>query len=362
MSIEENGQPAGQPMTEDAAANLIAGTFGDDDDNSSDDTPNDPPPEQEVTDDGEPVDDGFDAEVASATEGEEEVSDEDDDQSEETPAGDDETSEEPEYYDIDKLSPDMPFRLRDGTEYRWGDIKRGLAELQELPRQREEFQGQVSQFRQQQAQTAQRAQLLEQYLPLAVEVLKTSLPEVPPLPDPQLASQDVLAYNQQLAAHLAGKAARDEQTGKLQHLVEAQRRQQADGQQQTQAGLREYVQNEAKALQNAMPDLRDPQRAKQFYGEFIDIGQKYGFDPQELSQTRDHRLMLMARDLLAFHKAKSEKPKAVQKAKDAPPVKAPGKRKSDAEQKASQYREGMQRLRKTGSQDDAAALILNHLL
>ena len=353
MTIEDDGQPAGQPMTEDAAANLIAGTFGDDAeglDGASDEAQDDNPNAEAADADEGQGDPGYEAQ---ADEGEGEESDQ---------SSADDDPEEPEYYDIEKLSPDMPFRLRDGTEYRWGDIKRGLAELQELPRQRQEFEGQVSQFRQQQAQTAQQAQILEQYLPLAVEVLRNSAPQVLPLPDPNLASQDVLEYNQQLAAHLASKSAAEEHGAKLRQLVDAYRQQQSSASQRTQAEIQEYAQQEFHKLRDAMPDLRDPQRAKEFGNEFLSIGQHYGFTPEELQQTRDHRLFLMARDLLAFRKAQAQKPKAVQKAKGAPPVKSPGKRKSDAEQKATAYREGMQKLRQTGSQDVAADLILNHLL
>jgi hypothetical protein len=350
MTIDTEGALAGGPLTEDAAADLIMGTFGDDDETvetQSADTPSD-------TEDADYSDDGEQGEAAAETEatGEDEG---------EPPAGDDEPTEEPEFYDIEKLNPDMPFRLRDGREFKWGEIKRGLAELQDLPRYREELTAAATKFQTERTQVAQQAQFLGQTLPLAIEVLKSSLPDVPPMPDAQLASTNVLEYNKQLAAHLSGREARAARENQLRQLTEAQQAQSAQAQQADYAQQQDYLRQQHHLLTEKLPDLRDPQKARQFHDEFVQAGQAYGFSPEEMAQARDHRLMLLARDAISWRKLQASKPKAEKKAAGAPPVKAPGKRASEGEQKARVAQEKFAQLRKTGRADVADDLILNLL-
>lgn len=346
MTIGNDGISAEMPMTDSAAADLIMGTFGDDDENQTPELPSD--------DEGAEPNTTEEPELAAAEPG-----DEDEGQGE-PPAGD-ETAGEPEFYDIDKLNPDMPFRLRDGREFRWGEIKRGLAELQDLPRYRQELSAAASKFQAEREQVTQQSQYLGQTLPLAIEVLKSSMPNIPPMPDPSLASTNVLEYNKQLAAHLAGREARTARENQLRQLTEAQRAQSAQAQQADYAQQQGYLREQHHLLTEKLPDLRDPQKARQFHDEFVQAGQAYGFSPEEMAQARDHRLMLLAKDAISWRKLQASKPKAEKKAAGAPPVKAPGKRASEGEQKARVAQEKFAQLRKTGRAEVADDLILNLL-
>lgn len=346
MTDHENAQPAGyEPMTEDAAANLIMGDL------LKEEEPEESPAPAE-------------AQGAAPEEGGDE-SQTDDLYGDVDPAelSADDTNDEGTYYDIDKLDPDMTINLRDGSRVRWGDLKRDLAEARELPRHRQELEQRFSEFQQAQAQTAQQRQYLDQVLPTAIQILQNSLPEVPPIPNPALSQTNPFEYQEKLAAHLAVKEERAQKEHQLRQMVQAQ---QAGHQELTRRQMAEqaqYVQQERKKLLDALPVLRDDKKRAEFQGDVVKYGRDvYGFSEEELARVGDHRTALVLRDAIAWRKLQANKPKADAKAQSAPPVQKPGKRASESEVKASAYREDMNRLRKSGSMDDAAALILNHHL
>lgn len=343
MTDLENSLPAGgEPMTEDAAADLIMGTF-----------------EQEELETETGTETAEGAAAGEAGEGEE--GHEPDESSEAELSADD--TEEGEYYDLDKLDPDMSISLRDGTRVRWGDLKRNLAEAQEIQRHRQELNQRFNQFQQTQAQLAQQHQYLNQVLPQAIQILQGSLPEVPPMPSPALVQTDYFAYQEQLAAHLAAKEQRGQKEAQLRQMVHAQQAGHQEMARRQQSEQTAYVQDEQRKLVDAFPDLRDEGKRAQFLADVRKYGREtYGFSDDEIGRVADHRTALVLRDAIAYRKLQAQKPKAAAKAKSAPPVQRPGKRVSESEQQAVTYRKEMDALRKSGSMDDAAALILNHHL
>jgi hypothetical protein len=345
MTDHENAQPAGyEPMTEEAAANLLMGDLL----------------KEEPEDSPEPAEHQGAAPEQGA----------DDDQTDDlygdidpAEASADDTTDDGNYYDIDKLDPEMKINLRDGSRVRWGDLKRDLAEARELQRHRQDLEGRFTQFQQTEAQIAQQRQYLNQVLPTAIQILQNSLPEVPPMPDPAMVQNDFLGYQEKMAAHLAAKEQRAQKEHQLRQFAQAQQAGQQEQIRRNQVEQAQYVQQEQKKLLDALPVLRDDKKRSEFMTDVIKYGSEaYGFTHEELARVGDHRTALVLRDAIAWRKLQARKPKADAKAQSAPPVQKPGKRASESEVKASAYRDEMTRLRKSGSMDDAAALILNHHL
>jgi hypothetical protein len=333
----DNGSAAAEPMTapmsEDAAAEAIFNILPEEDEEQ-----NASPPE----DNGEPPEEGEyaadDADPADAEPGD-------------------------EAYDLDKLHGNTRIRLRDGTEWSVGDLKRRIAEVREVDRAKQEFQANASRFQQYAQQTAQQAQIFQQLVPQAIAALQTQLPDVPPPPTAEETANDPFAATEKLAAHLNAKAARDAKEQEIAQLRYAQQMQVAQAQQQQATRMKEYLQQEQGRLLERLPELRDEGRRRAFYSEFIQGGQEYGFTQQELGGVADSRLLAVMRDALAYRKAVkgSKAPQVQQKTQNATPVRQPGRRVTPSESTARQDQEDMARLRKTGRPDDALALIMRRL-
>lgn len=343
MTEQETAGPAGDGiLNEDAAANLIMGSL-------IDDEPKDT--EQATGDASRAEADAGEVDTAQAGTAETE-------QAAEPREGEDDGAD---FYDFDKIHPDTQIRLRDGTVRRFGDIKRDWADLQELPRQRQEFETLRASYSQQAAQVAQRAQFFQQVLPLVEHFMQANAPKAPepPVNDPS----DPIGNAERWAAYNDAAQKYQAQLGQMQQLARA--RDQYIAQQRHEAATQhqEHLRQHQQKLIEVMPELRDDTKRAQFASEMRKFGRDvYGFSEQEIDGIGDYRLVPLIRDAIAYRKLQATKPKVAEKVRDAAPVQKPGKRASEAEQQANAYREKMARLRKTGSVDDAAALILEHHL
>ena len=120
-----------------------------------------------------------------------------------------------------------------------------------------------------------------------------------------------------------------------------------------------YLQRELEALRASVPELADPKTATRIKETMLRLGQEvYGYTADEIGQVMDHRALRVMRDAVKYHelisgKQLAKKTKVVQKSR---PVKG-GSKKSDSNVRAVADRKN--RLRKTGSINDALGLILN---
>jgi hypothetical protein len=198
-----------------------------------------------------------------------------------------------------------------------------------------------------QAEIAQRSHEFERVTNMAVELLAAQLPQQP---DMSLLNTDPIGYMQQ-------KGAYDQHIAQLQQIVGAKQQHAQQQQAEQQQAMQTWAQGEAEALVTAMPELKQPEKARQFHNDIVKLGETYGFTPAEIAGNYDHRYLLMARDLLKMQSLMAAKPKALDKAKDAPPVQKPGARSSQNEAGRQARKEKMDRLRQTGSLNDGASVI-----
>lgn len=122
--------------------------------------------------------------------------------------------------------------------------------------------------------------------------------------------------------------------------------------------LEAHRNQEMNKLLEIMPDLKDPTKGKAMKEQMLAVGNEYGYSPDEISAIVDHRAIRVLEDARKYREIVAGKSKAVEKAtqkKRTKPLKA-GAKKASSSQK--ELRNKQNRLRKSGSVDDAVALIL----
>lgn len=116
---------------------------------------------------------------------------------------------------------------------------------------------------------------------------------------------------------------------------------------------------EAEALLAAMPEWKDPAIAKAETAALREYGHSIGFTDAELDDVFDHRAVRVLRDAMAYRDLKAKTGK-VRSAVESRKVAKPGTA-SATPSKAQDLQRAKQRLRQSGSVDDAHAAILRML-
>lgn len=199
-------------------------------------------------------------------------------------------------------------------------------------------------------QTAALAQQQQQQLEFFQKAQQTGFTEPTP-PSKQLFNDDPIAF---MEAKIAYDEAKAEHDTKVQQFQQMQKQQEQQQQQQLQA----FTQQQTQLLAEKLPDIADPQKGEVIKKGLMEVGEHYGFSQQELESVRDHRYILAMYDAMRFRKLLQKRGKATSKKQSIAPVKA-GAKKTPNVGKAKARKQKQDRLRKTGSIDDAVDLILN---
>lgn len=260
---------------------------------------------------------------------------------------------ETETPEVEEVEQPSKVRLSDGTEatldevdeWRKGNLRQSdyTRKTMELAATRKELDSRLS-------EVAQKSQNFEQAANIAIELIKARLPQAP---DMSLIQSDPIAYMQQKADH-------DAQMAQLQQLTTASQEAENTRRAQEQHVRNQFLATQRDALVEKLPELKDPAKARNFITEVATgLSQAYGVTAEDLSQLQDHRAFLIAKDALAYRKLMANKPKADAKAKDAAPVQKPGMRASPDAMKARGSKDKWDRLRRTGSLEDGASVLLD---
>ena len=199
-------------------------------------------------------------------------------------------------------------------------------------------------------QTAALAQQQQQQLEFFQKAQQTGFSEPTP-PSKELFNNDPIAY---MEAKLSYDEAKAEHDAKVQQFQQMQKQQEQQQQQQLQA----FTQQQAKLLAEKLPDIADPKKGEVIKKGLMEVGQHYGWTQQELESVRDYRYILVLYDAMRFRKLLEKRGKATSQKQSIAPVKA-GAKKTPNVGKAKARKQKQDRLRKTGSIDDAVDLILN---
>jgi hypothetical protein len=243
--------------------------------------------------------------------------------------------------------------LRDGTKVRASDARKALGELQEYRAREEQLTAYGQQLQARTDQIAQRQQYYANTLSNAIAVLRTNIPAEP---SAELKATDPIEYFLQ-------KDAREAKIGELRRLEHARQAEVQQTQVQQAQATQAFLQQEQKRLFAKIPELATPAKRSEFYRDMVDVGRNhYGFSDQEMNDISDHRIMLMARDAMAWRKFQAqEKPKAVEKAKHAVPVSKPAPRQASHDSRSSKQKALFQQAQKSGGRIDNVAAFLSEL-
>jgi hypothetical protein len=280
---------------------------------------------------------------------------------EEQPAEGDEPTEQPASEAEPEADPEpeetyvhgnAKTRLRDGTVVSVSDLKKLADEAREFRAKQPELTARQQEIAAQQAQVAQQLQVFEQVIPHALRVAQAN---IPPEPDPALRETDPIEHYQQSQR----RAAAVQEYQRLAQAEQATRQAaQVQHQQQVQQQQRAYIEAQRAELLDWKPELADPAKAGAFYKDVVVAAAKaVGFTEQDVSNVQDARLIKMAEKAWKYDQLQAQKPKVAAKAANAVPVKAPGPRPNADASRDTKVQELDQRLSKTGSLDDAVALL-----
>jgi hypothetical protein len=328
---EGNANPTGSipsgPMSVDEASNALAQLFG----------PEEGETEQEV-----------EAQLSSDEDGaasvDEELDVQDDESSDETK---DEQSEDSDETEEDEQPQVFTVKV-DGKEVEvtLDELQKGYSRTQDYTRKtqqiaeaRKAVEAETAAIRAEREQYAQLLGALQQQLESAGEQ---------PVDWDRLYAEDPIEWVRQR------ELARDKQERKAAIQSEQQRLSQLTVQQQTEE-MKAKLAQEQELLISAVPEWKDPQKAKAEKALLVEFGRKIGFSEDELKNVYDHRAVIALRKAALYDQM-------VSKRKDIKPVVNNGPRpvKPSAAGRVSSTTEGTrakQRLAKTGRVDDAAKAI-----
>lgn len=224
-------------------------------------------------------------------------------------------------------------RDKAGQDY----IQRRMQEIAQLEKQVQEQSNALAQQQNQQLEQFQKAQ-------------QNGLSEPSP-PSKELFNNDPIAY---MEAKLSYDEAKAEYDTNAQHFLQMEQQKEQRKQQQLQAFSRQQTQ----ILTEKLPVLADPQKGPVIKNDLLEVGEHYGWTQQELENVYDHRYILALYDAMRFRKLVQKRGKATSKKQSIAPVKA-GAKKMPNVGNAKARKQKQDRLRKTGSIDDAVDLILN---
>lgn len=122
-------------------------------------------------------------------------------------------------------------------------------------------------------------------------------------------------------------------------------------------------QSEAMALVEKIPEFADPQKGPAKANAMRGWLRQRGFNDQEISQVVDHRVLLVVDEAMQADRVQQARRQAESKrSNSAPAVQPPGSGRQRPDSRAAQQRAvKMDRLRKSGSPDDAISLLMDIL-
>lgn len=303
--------------------------------------------EQPEEDSYEEADDEIDAEVEDVDPDEvNEVDDEEteeDDENEYEDAEEDDESEDPvgELHTVKVDGEDKQVTLEElkrgysGQQY----VQKGMQQAAEAKKEAENVYSALMQERQNLANLVQQVQSGQNLTP-------------PTEPDSAMFDADPIGY-------MEAKIQYDNQMKQYQQnmsQVQAVMQQQSEAEQIARA---EYARQEAQRLVQVIPELADAGKAGKFKENLVRTATDvYGYTPEEIAGISSHRDFLVLRDAMKYREMMSGKKDVQSKVQKAKPAMKPGVKRVNT--KSDAVRKQKDRLKKSGSIEDALALIMQN--
>ena len=236
----------------------------------------------------------------------------------------------------------------DGRQERWtlSQLKQSAAGQGYIQQKMRENAEQAKQL---EAAKAHLAQQQQQVLQVAQQVQQGGL-QAPTPPSKDLFENDPIGYMEEKMKYDEAVQEYNVKVGQIRQLQQQQ-------QQQTQAQRQSYLQEQAKLLAEAIPDIVHPDKGDTIKKGLIDTGVAYGFSEDEMANVVDHRYVRALNDARKWRELQANKVKAKEKGSNVRPVvKAGAKRRSDG---AVTRRKQEAKAMKSGNIADMADLLIN---
>jgi len=219
-------------------------------------------------------------------------------------------------------------------------------------------QGKIQKGMQAAAEARKQAEAIQQQMAAAAQQLQAMYQQVqqqgfiapPKEPSRELFDSDPIGYMEAKMQYEDKLKAFNEQQAQMTQLQQQQMQQQQAQQQQ-------MLQSEVEALRQKIPELSNPEKADRFRADLVSTASEYyGYSPEDLSGVTDHRALMVLRDAMMWRKSQKGRSKVDEKAKKARPVIKP-QAKRTADPKRVQVQKSKAQLKKSGSVEDALALM-----
>jgi len=268
---------------------------------------------------------------------------EEDDENEYEDAEEDDESEDPvgELHTVKVDGEDKQVTLEElkrgysGQQY----VQKGMQQAAEVKKEAENVYYALMQERQNLANLVQQVQSGQNLTP-------------PTEPDSAMFDADPIGY-------MEAKIQYDNQMKQYQQnigQVQAVMQQQSEAEQVARA---EYAKQEAQRLVQVIPELADAGKAGKFKENLVRTATDvYGYTPEEIAGISSHRDFLVLRDAMKYREMMSGKKDVQSKVQKAKPAMKPGAKRVSTKSDAA--RKQKDRLKKSGSIDDALALIMQN--
>ena len=237
----------------------------------------------------------------------------------------------------------------DGKPERWtlSQLKQSAAGQGYIQQKMRENAEQAKQLEQMKAQLAQQQQ---QVLQVAQQVQQGGL-QAPTPPSKDLFENDPIGYMEEKMKYDEAVQEYNAKVGQIRQLQQQQ-------QQQTQAQRQSYLQEQARLLAEAIPDIVHPEKGDTIKKGLIDTGVAYGFSEEEMANVADHRYVRALNDARKWRELQANKVKAKEKGSNVRPVvKAGAKRRVDGVSATRKKQEA--RAVKSGNIRDFTDLLLD---
>jgi len=300
---------------------------------------------QAELDETQPVEESDeDSETAASDDNDSDVEDASDEESLEEQSGEEEETEEgeqPQTFTVKVDGKEVSVTL--------DELQKGYSRTQDYTRKTQ----QIAEVRKQAEQETQAVRAeREQYAQL-LGALQAQLQSSEPQVDlERLYHEDPIEWVRQ-------KEVMRERQEKLGAIQSEQQRLSQVSQYEQQRAMEAQLASQQEALLAALPDWKDPKKAKAEKALVIESAKAAGFSDEDLKSVYDHRLVLLLRKAALFDQMVSKRQGIKPVVNNGPRTAKPG-----AAGRVSTTTEGMrakQRLAKTGRIDDAASAI-EHLL
>jgi hypothetical protein len=286
-------------------------------------------------------------------EGDESASEEDDGAAEDEGQADEtEDDEEPDTERGRYVAHNGRVKLPDGSESTVADLIQGNLRDRDYRQKTMESAEVKKTFETRSAALEASQQRADQMIEYNISLVKSV---IPPEPDPTKANPASPNYDP--AGYQAEEVAYRQWAQHLSYLESQQTQAQQERAKKATETEKETADREWGTLVEKLPHLKDTKRVDPFVADLKKYAtETYGFKPEEMKAIAlDHRLALALNDAIKWNKLQASKANVQKKVEGRPPVQKGGKRLNPSESRARAGTDAMNRLKQSGSVEDAAA-------